>query len=133
MAVALGPVEAPFIGIAWQTSIPTAFRDPPTEILNDKQVQWWKITHNGVDTHPIHFHLLNVQIVNRVAWDNSIRPPDANELGWQETIRMNPLEDIIVARQPKLPTVPFLGPTAFACELRPCRQAPRGRRWIKTR
>ena len=24
--------------------------------------QIWKITHNGVDTHAIHFHLFNVQI-----------------------------------------------------------------------
>ncbi len=24
--------------------------------------QIWKITHNGVDTHPIHFHLFNVQV-----------------------------------------------------------------------
>ena len=26
--------------------------------------QIWKITHNGVDTHPIHFHLYDVQILN---------------------------------------------------------------------
>ncbi len=28
--------------------------------------QIWKITHNGVDTHPIHFHLYDVQVINRV-------------------------------------------------------------------
>ena len=55
--------------------------------------QIWKITHNGVDTHPIHFHLFNVQVINRVGWDGTIRPPDPNELGWKETVRMNPLED----------------------------------------
>ena len=35
--------------------------------------QIWKITHNGVDTHPIHFHLFNVQLINRVAWDDAVR------------------------------------------------------------
>ena len=40
--------------------------------------QIWKITHNGVDTHPIHFHLYDVQVINRVTWDNIIIPPDAD-------------------------------------------------------
>ena len=69
--------------------------------------QIWKITHNGVDTHPIHFHLFNVQVINRVGWDGAIRPPDPNELGWKETVRMNPLEDSIVAMRPMAPKVPF--------------------------
>ena len=68
--------------------------------------QIWKITHNGVDTHPVHFHLFNVQVINRVGWDGPIRPPDPNELGWKETVRMNPLEDVIVALRPTS-QVPF--------------------------
>ncbi len=28
--------------------------------------QIWRVTHNGVDTHPIHFHLYDVQVLNRV-------------------------------------------------------------------
>ncbi len=43
--------------------------------------QIWRITHNGVDTHPIHFHLYDVQVLNRVTWDNIIIPPDPTELG----------------------------------------------------
>lgn len=69
--------------------------------------QIWKITHNGVDTHPIHFHLYDVQLLNRVTWDNIIIPPDANELGWKDTVRISPLEDTIVALRPVIPTVPF--------------------------
>jgi hypothetical protein len=70
--------------------------------------QIWKITHNGVDTHPIHVHLFNVQLINRVAWDGAIRVPDANELGWKETVRVNPLQDTIVALRPVIPTgLPF--------------------------
>ena len=67
----------------------------------------WKITHNGVDTHPIHIHLANAQLVNRVGWDGLIIPPDANELGWKETIRINPLESTIWAVRPELPVQPF--------------------------
>ena len=77
------------------------------------QPQIWKITHNGVDTHAIHFHLVNVQLINRVGWDGAIRPPDPNERGWKETIRMNPLEVIFVAMKADLPTVPFTVPDSI--------------------
>ena len=109
-------VELPFTNGINQTTIPFGYIDPPTEIIDDSVTpmpdgsdgtQIWKITHNGVDTHPIHFHLFNVQVINRVGWDGAIRPPDANELGWKETVRMNPLEDIIVALRPIAPTLPF--------------------------
>ena len=60
----------------------------------------WKITHNGVDTHFIHFHLFGVQVVNRVGWDGAIKPPDPNELAFKDTVRMNPLEDVVVALRP---------------------------------
>jgi FtsP/CotA-like multicopper oxidase with cupredoxin domain len=69
--------------------------------------QLWMLTHNGVDTHTLHFHLFNVQLVNRVAWDNAVILPDANELGWKETVRVNPLENIIFAMRPVPPTLPF--------------------------
>jgi len=69
--------------------------------------QIWRITHNGVDTHPIHFHATDVQLLNRVTWDNIIIPPDPTELGWKETIRVAPLEDTIVAMRPVVPTLPW--------------------------
>jgi len=75
--------------------------------------QIWKITHNGVDTHPIHFHLFDVQVLNRVTWDNIIIPPDPNELGWKDTLRISPLEDTIVVLRPVVPTVPFELPNSI--------------------
>ena len=51
-----------------------------------------------------------MQLVNRVGWDGAIRPPDPNELGWKDTVRMNPLEDCIVAMRPTTPTLPFKVP-----------------------
>ena len=113
-------VELPFTNFNTQTTIPLGYLDPLTEIMKNSAIttatqigtsvdgaQIWKITHNGVDTHWIHFHLFNVQIINRVGWDGAVRPPDANELGWKETVRMNPLEDCIVAFRPVAPTLPF--------------------------
>jgi FtsP/CotA-like multicopper oxidase with cupredoxin domain len=73
----------------------------------DDGTQIWKFTHNGVDTHPIHFHAFDVQVLNRVTWDNIIMPPDPNELGWKDTVRISPLQDTIVALRPVVPTLPF--------------------------
>ena len=99
-----------------QTTIPLGYIDPPTELVEITKdhgasatavgqlydgTQLWKITHNGVDTHAMHFHLFHVQIVNRVGWDGAMYPPEPNELGWKDTVRMNPLADVIVALRPK--------------------------------
>ena len=75
--------------------------------------QIWRITHNGVDTHPIHWHLYDVQVLNRVTWDNIIIPPDPYELGWKDTVRISPLEDTIVALRPVIPTLPWELPNAI--------------------
>jgi FtsP/CotA-like multicopper oxidase with cupredoxin domain len=83
---------------------------PGTEVTPiasaDDGTQIWKITHNGVDTHPIHWHLYEIQVLNRVGWDGIIRMPDTNELGWKDTLRVSPLEDTIVALRPIIPQLP---------------------------
>jgi FtsP/CotA-like multicopper oxidase with cupredoxin domain len=106
-------VELSFTSALIQTTIPLGFIDPVTETLAPNEIQLWKITHNGVDTHGVHFHLLNVQVINRVGWDGAIRGPDPNELGWRDTVRMNPLEDIIVAAKAKPPLLPFGQPDSI--------------------
>jgi FtsP/CotA-like multicopper oxidase with cupredoxin domain len=103
-------VELPFSSATVATTIPLAYIDVPVESLDaikDGETQIWKITHNGVDGHPVHFHMVNVQVINRVSWDGTIRPPEANEVGWKETLRMNPLEDVYVAVKAVRPVVPF--------------------------
>jgi FtsP/CotA-like multicopper oxidase with cupredoxin domain len=106
-------VELPFTSALTQTTIPLGYIDPPTEIFRNGETQIWKITHNGVDTHGIHFHLFNVQVINRVGWDGMIKPPDPNEVGWKDTVRMNPLEDIIVAMRAKKQNIPFTVPNSI--------------------
>jgi FtsP/CotA-like multicopper oxidase with cupredoxin domain len=90
-----------------------AYIDPPVEIFQRGQIQLWKITHNGVDSHPVHIHLNNAQIINRVGWDGVIKPPEPYERGWKETIRMNPLESIFIAQKADLPVTPFAVPDSI--------------------
>jgi FtsP/CotA-like multicopper oxidase with cupredoxin domain len=102
--------ELPFSTATVATTVPLAYIDTPIEYLDgihDGETQIWKITHNGVDSHPVHFHLVNVQVINRVGWDGTIKPPAANEVGWKETLRMNPLEDVYVAVRASRPVIPF--------------------------
>ncbi len=83
---------------------------PISNLADGSQI--WRITHNGVDTHPIHFHLFDVQVLNRVTWDNIIIAPDPQEVGWKDTVRTSPLEDTIVALRPVVPQVPFEVPNS---------------------
>jgi len=116
-------LEVPFTGAGNQNFLLYPFASPPVEIIKGSVygtqigslgdgTQIWKITHNGVDTHTIHVHLFNAQLINRVAWDNAIRVPDLNELGWKETFRVNPLQDTIIALRPIAPTQPFEVPNS---------------------
>ena len=107
------------------------FSDLPTETVNNSTelqvsvvpgtttladgTQIWKISHNGVDTHPIHFHIFDVQVVNRVGWDGQILLPEPNELGWKDTVKISPLMDTVVAVRPRAPALPF----GIANSLRP--------------
>jgi FtsP/CotA-like multicopper oxidase with cupredoxin domain len=101
-----------------QQTLGLEFIKPATEVLTEVPndpfgTQIWMVVHNGVDTHPIHFHLLNVQVVNRVDWAGVVKPPDPNALGWKETVRMNPLESVFLAVRPKKPAgLPFAVPTS---------------------
>lgn len=77
MSAKLG-VELPNTTNINQIFVMQNYVDPPTENMQDGKVQIWKITHNGVDTHPLHFHLFDVQVLNRVGWDGFVRLPWPN-------------------------------------------------------
>jgi len=112
MSANLG-LELAFTHAGIQTFVLQNFVDPPTEIVAQDQVQIWKITQNGVDTHPVHFHFFEVQLLNRVGWDGFIYLPDPNELGWKDTVRIHPLEDTIVALRPARMFYPFTVPESI--------------------
>ena len=108
--------ELPFTSAYIQTTLPLAYVDPATEVLQPGETQFWWITHNGVDTHSVHFHLVELQVINRVGWDGATyntQPVDDNEQGWKDSVKMNPLENILVAVRAKTPLVPFGVPDAI--------------------
>ena len=96
-----------------------AYTDPSTENPTAGSTEVWQLFNLTGDVHPIHFHLVNVQIIQRQAfsgvpgnqgvdWDYSgpAMPPDPNEIGWKETVRMNPGEVTTVIMQFNLPNLP---------------------------
>ncbi len=91
----------------------------PTEVARDGDVEIWHILNLTGDTHPMHFHLFDVRLIERRPFDDADytggvptytgpgRGPDANERRWKETVRMNPHEVVTVAMRIKLARVPF--------------------------
>ena len=109
------------------TNVPNAvggygrlFMDQATETPSAGAIEVWQIANLTADTHPIHFHLVNVQILSRQAFNgyrNGVPnlqgaplPPATFEQGWKETVRMNPGEVTTVIMKFTLPTVPFVVP-----------------------
>jgi len=112
---------APFIAYGYSSPPVELFKGIDDDLdavqigSTDDGTQIWQITHNGVDTHTIHTHLFSSQLINRVAWDGAMLPPDDNELGWKETYRVNPLEQTVIAMRPKVPAateLPFAVPNS---------------------
>jgi len=120
------------LGLASLTSpvhvlIPYGYASPPVDIIKGSVAgsqigvlpdgtQLWRIFHNGVDSHTIHTHLFNSQLINRTGQDGIMLPPDRNELGWKDTFRINPLEVTYLAMRPIIPTpeeVPFQVPNSI--------------------
>lgn len=77
--------------------------DPVTENPTLDTVEIWELVNLTDDSHPIHLHLVRFQILDRRPFDmflyfneRKIRytapavPPDANEVGWKDTVRADP-------------------------------------------
>jgi hypothetical protein len=102
-----GGVEIPWTNGLVQTTIPLNYIDSATELLKDGEIQIWKLVDNGFWSNSIHFDMADVQLINRVGWDGTIKPPASNEVGWKDTVRLNPLEDVIVAIRANRSKIPF--------------------------
>jgi spore coat protein A len=119
-----GGTDTPFTNNQGLTTFGRDYVSEVTENVAAGEVQAWDFYNNTGDTHPWHFHLVNVQIVGRGIFDvkNSLpvfgsftdlkgrsgrlTPPDDNELGWKETVRMNPGEVTRVIMKFDLPKIP---------------------------
>ncbi len=95
------PFGSPYDGVASYLDTPPGRNVGATsENVQHGQTEVWEIFNTTGDVHPMHFHLVNVQIVNRQLFDmgsfplfvpaGPVIPPDPNELGWKETVPMYP-------------------------------------------
>jgi spore coat protein A len=81
----------------------TRWMAPVTEAPALDSTEIWSIVNGTDDSHPIHLHLVRFQILDRQNFYvmNYLRkrelkftgppvPPDANEMGWKDTVRAEP-------------------------------------------
>ena len=104
----------------------TPWHAPITEkpVLGTTEI--WEFVNLTDDTHPIHLHLVRFQILDRrrfegfqymtegrLSYLGPPMPPDANELGWKDTVRVNAktVTRIIV------PFVGFAGRYVWHCHI----------------
>jgi len=103
------------------------YADAATETPRAGTVEVWRIANLSMDVHPMHFHLVNVQVLSRQPFAEYMvgpdgmgmpmgmgpqRGPEPLELGWKDTVRMNPMEVTTVAMRFDLPPVPFAVPAS---------------------
>jgi spore coat protein A len=120
-----GGTDASFTNNQGLTTFGRDYVSEVTENPSEGEVQAWDIYNTTGDTHPWHFHLVNVQVVGRGIFNTTanglpnfgsftdldghsgrLTPPDANESGWKETVRMNPGEVTRVIMRFDLPRLP---------------------------
>jgi FtsP/CotA-like multicopper oxidase with cupredoxin domain len=101
--------------------LPGMFSDTVHFLARDGDVEIWKLINLSGDTHPIHLHLVQFKLLARDAYSEVARVPEATddddpggytiqfdpsadaiqpdpaELGWKDTIRVDPAQMAIVA------------------------------------
>ncbi len=98
---------------------------PTTEDPQVGTVEVWQIANLTADTHPMHFHLVNVQLLSRQPFTDYLtntsgvgsptglgiaRGPEPTELGWKDTVKMHPGEVTTIIMRFDLQPVPFVVP-----------------------
>jgi spore coat protein A len=93
---------------------------PATETPVSGGVEVWNIYNLTADTHPMHFHLVDVQVLSRQPFTvtkgvftptpGMARGPELWEVGYKETVKMNPGEMTTVCMKFTMPKVPFTVP-----------------------
>jgi spore coat protein A len=100
--------------------------DPVTEIVKRGTTEIWSFVNLTQDTHPIHLHMVQFQILDRQNFsvddyltDESLRlsgpkrPPAAHEMGWKDVVQCPPqtVTRIIV------PFSPYAGRYVWHCHI----------------
>jgi spore coat protein A len=101
---AAAPFGSPYVGtdtyMGYPPSGTTVTKGSTREDVAAGATEVWEIFNATGDVHPMHFHLVNVQVINRQLFDvanlnfgsflGDPIPPNANETGWKETVPMYP-------------------------------------------
>jgi spore coat protein A len=101
---AAAPYGSPLDGSATYLNYPPAGAPQSVgateEVVKNGDTEVWEIFNNTGDVHPMHFHLVNVQLINRQLFDvanlnfsnflDAPVAPEPNETGWKETVPMFP-------------------------------------------
>ena len=115
-------VDAPLSANGVRTAVPYSAIDPATEYLGLQQeatapqlgdaTQIWRVTHDGTTSHSVAFGGFDVQVLSRTRREGEARAPDPGELGWKDTLRVDPLESVLIAVRPVLAELPFKLPAS---------------------
>lgn len=74
------------------TGEPLLWMDPITENPALNSVEVWEIYNFTADSHPIHIHEVQFQVVNRQPFGGAARPPESWETGLKDTVLAHPGE-----------------------------------------
>jgi spore coat protein A len=85
------------------------YDDPVTESPRLNTTEIWRFINTTDDTHPMHIHLVQFQILERrsfllqkyldtgvIEFSGKARPPEKYETGWKDTVRVNPNEVVSI-------------------------------------
>ena len=104
--------------VTWYSTASKNFHDPARFFVKLGSCEVWKFLNLTGDTHPVHVHLVEFQVMSRQRHDASAfqtppapsaggfapvkpleapQPPDPNEQGFKDTVRVNPGEVVTIA------------------------------------
>jgi len=66
--------------------------DPISQNPTLNAVETWELRNESADAHPIHLHLVKFEVLNREIIGGAVRPPEAWEAGWKDTVIAYPGE-----------------------------------------
>lgn len=102
------------------------YDDPVTETPKVNTTEIWRFINTAADTHPMHIHLAQFQVLERQAFNvqkflntralefiAAPRPPEKNEAGWKDTVKANPGEVLSVI----VPFREFTGKYVYHCHM----------------
>ena len=121
--------QIPFEGAGFSQGVKineTGYDEPVSEFVKLGSTEQWRFINTTDDTHPMHIHLVQFQILERrsfllqkyldtgeIEFSGKVRAPEKNETGWKDTVRVNPGEVVSII----VPFRGFTGKYVFHCHM----------------